>query len=381
MKRAYFTKKITSLLASHPVVALLGPRQCGKTTLATDYAKKITSKITRFDLENPRDLSKLDNPLLTLEELTGLIIIDEIQRKPELFPILRVLVDRPKNKQKYLILGSASRDLIHQSSETLAGRIAYIELTPFSLFETQEIKKLWLRGGFPKSYLAKSDAISVEWRQNYVSTFLERDIPALGINIVPALLRRFWMMLVHYHGNIFNASEIGGSLGLSHTTVRHYLDILTQVFMVRTLMPWQANIKKRQVKSPKIYLRDSGILHYLLGIEKKEELKNDVKLGASWEGFALEQIIQQHHTESEDCYFWATHGGAELDLLICKHRKKIGFEFKYTDSPSLTSSMKIAMETLELDNLYVIFPGAGDFPLAKGIRAMSLESYMAQKEK
>src|SRR3990167_352160 len=290
MERPVFEERITKAFDNHPVVALLGPRQCGKTTLAKMYAES-SRQVTHFDLENPRDLVKLSSPLLALEELPGLIIIDEIQRTPNLFNILRVLVDGKKVEQKFLILGSASRDLIHQSSETLAGRIAHLELTPFNFQETNNLQQLWLRGGFPKSYLARSIEGSCEWRQSYITTFLERDIPGLGINIPAQTLRRFWLMLAHYHSNIFNASEIGNSLGASHTTMRKYLDILTGVFMIRQLPPWFANIKKRQVKSPKIYFRDSGIYHSLMGIESNNTLINHPKLGSSWEGLALEEEI------------------------------------------------------------------------------------------
>jgi predicted AAA+ superfamily ATPase len=360
----------------HPVVALLGPRQCGKTTLAKQYARdKHITAAHHFDLEDPDDLAKLDAPKLALEPLKGLIVIDEVQRKPELFPLLRVLVDQHEERH-FLILGSASRDLIKQSSETLAGRICNLEITPFSCSEVDKINKLWLRGGFPKSYLAKNIQDSYDWRAAYVTTFLERDIPNLGIQIPPRTLRRFWMMLAHYHGAIFNASEIGTSLGISHTTARHYLDILTGTFMIRELSPWIENINKRQIKSPKIYFRDSGIFHNLLGISTLQALQHHPKLGASWEGFALEAVIQGHHAKPEECYFWGIHTQGELDLLILKDGKRLGFEFKYSDAPRLTSSMKLAKDALRLDKLTVIYPGKSHYHLSETIEVRGLEGYL-----
>jgi len=381
IKREYFINKIENALRVHSVIALLGPRQCGKTTLATQYItfeENKLSAIHHFDLEDPDDLAKLDAPKLTLNDLVGLIVIDEIQRRPELFPLLRVLVDQHK-KRKFLILGSASRDLIKQSSESLAGRICYIEITPFSYFEVDNLNKLWFRGGFPGSYLARDDQDSNDWRASYISTFLERDIPNLGIQIPARTLRRFWMMLAHYHGNIFNASEIGASLGVGHTTARRYLDILTGTFMIRELTPWIENINKRQIKSPKIYFRDSGIFHSLLGILNLQDLKNHPKLGASWEGFALEEIIRKYHAEPEECYFWGVHGQGELDLLIFKNGKRLGFEFKYSDAPRLTSSMQFAQETLRLDKLTVIYPGKNHYYLTPDIEVIGFESYLMDK--
>lgn len=375
-KREKFLEEIHQAFSVHPVIALLGPRQCGKTTLAKLYQERFEEEMpfTYFDLENPRDLAKLSAPMLNLEDAEGCIIIDEIQRKEELFTILRVLVDQ-KKPRKFLILGSASRDLIRQSSETLAGRIRYLELTPFSFTEVDHADKLWLRGGFPRSYLAKNEEQSVEWRSAYISTFLERDIPNLGIQIPPAMLRRFWMMLAHYHGQTSNYSELGASLGISHTTIRRYLDILTGTFMMRQLQPWFENIEKRQVKSPKIYFRDSGIFHNLLGIPDRKSLQNHPKLGCSWEGFALEEIIRYHEATPDEAYFWAIHNQAELDLLILKNGKRLGFEFKYADAPELTKSMKQAFDLLHLDRLTVIFPGNERFSLAKGIEAVGFQSY------
>lgn len=376
IQRIDFINKMEAAFKVNPVVAILGPRQCGKTTVAREYAKQQHIDIPAmnfFDLENPNDLARLEAPQLALENLEGLIVIDEVQRRPELFPLLRVLVDQHK-KRRFLILGSASRTLLRQSSESLAGRITYLELTPFSYPEVDDLDRLWLDGGFPRSYLANSQAISVDWRAAYITTFLEQDIPQLGITIPANALRRFWMMLAHYHGGIFNASEIGQSFGAAHTTMRHYLDILTGTFMIRELTPWIENIKKRQIKSPKIYFRDSGIFHSLLNIKTKSELYLHPKLGASWEGFALEQVIRSCGATPEETYFWGVHAQAELDLLIVKDGKKTGYEFKYTDAPRLTKSMQTAMEDLQLSELNVIYPGSVDFQLAKGIRAVSLSS-------
>ncbi len=377
MKRQHYVNRIQKAFKTHKVVALLGPRQCGKTTLANEYIKyehyQIKTK-NYFDLEKNSDLARLANPQLALESLEGLIVIDEIQRIPELFPTIRVLAD--SSMQRYLILGSASRDLIRQSSETLAGRIQYIETTPFSYEETHHMNHLWLRGGFPLSYLAETDDDSYIWRREYTQTFLERDIPNLGIRISPIELRRFWMMMAHYHGNIFNASEIGKSLGLNHKTIRNYTDILMGTFMLREIPPWFENISKRQIKSPKIYFRDSGILHYLLNIPNEDSLYHHPKLGASWEGFALESIIRHHEASDGEYYFWATQGNAELDLLIIKNGKRLGFEFKYTDMPKVTKSMTIAVKDLTLDKLVIIFPGKASFSLTHHIDAIGLESYL-----
>ena len=353
--------------------AVLGTRQVGKTTLARQYAEQHTQEpVHFFDLENPFDRARLDQPFTALSQLEGLVVIDEIQLVPDLFPILRVLVDeRPR---QFLILGSASRDLIHQSSETLAGRIGYLELTPFGVEEVSDVRTLWRRGGFPRSFLASSEDESQIWRQAYITTFLERDIPNLGFQIPAVQMTRFWMMLSHLHGQIFNASEIGRSLGISDHTIRKYLDILVGTFMMRSLQPWFENIGKRQVKSPKIYFRDSGVLHTLLGLKTQEDIERHPKLGASWEGFALEEVIRIHRARSEECYFWGTHAGAELDLMILKNGKRLGFEFKYTDSPKLTPSMKIALEGLELDHLMVIYPGEKFYDLNPQVSVVGLQS-------
>ncbi len=375
MQRPKYLSDIEQQFNIHPICAILGPRQVGKTTLAKMFIERHPKeKVHFFDLENPLDLSRLENPMLALSKLSNqLIIIDEIQRRPELFPVIRVLVDEVKSKRKFLILGSASRDLIRQSSETLAGRIGYLELMPFSLDEVQNTPLLWLRGGFPRSFLATNNEDSFLWRQSYITTFLERDIPSLGFQIPPPQMRRFWLMLVHYHGQIFTAAELGKSLGISGHTVRKYLDILAGTFMIRVLNPWFENLEKRQIKSPKIYFRDSGILHALLGLRNESELDVYPKLGSFWEGFALEEIIRQLHAAPEECYFWGTQSGAELDLLIVKDGKRLGFEFKYTDRPKVTPSMLIACKDLKLDHLYVIFPGNQGFPLTEQITASGLD--------
>jgi predicted AAA+ superfamily ATPase len=391
MDRDKFLDAIVTQLRVNPVCALLGPRQVGKTTLAKMYVERyFPGDAYFFDLENPLDLARLENPMFALQSVSQkLIVIDEIQRRPELFPVLRVLVDATripldeqnlahnqeiKAKQKqFLILGSASRDLINQSSETLAGRIGYIELPPFTLSEVRNSERLWLRGGFPNSYLADTDANSFLWRKSYITTFLERDIPSLGFDIPAPQMRRFWLMLVHYHGQTFNASEISRSLGVSDHTVRKYLDILAGTFMVRSLSPWFESIQKRQVKSPKIYFRDTGILYALTDLATKDQLYINPRLGAFWEGFALEEIIAACGATAPECYFWATQADAELDLLIIKNNKRIGFEFKYADAPKITKSMRIALEDLKLDHLIIVYPGTETFPLTENITVYGLE--------
>jgi uncharacterized protein len=376
--RPDYLHNIQRVAKSHPIVALLGPRQCGKTTLARMYYSSLPSPdlCLALDLENPRDLVRLEQPLLALESLEGLVVIDEIQRVPELFPVLRYLIDRPNNKIRLLILGSASKELIKQSSESLAGRIAYLELTPFTYGEVDELDKLWLRGGFPRSYLADSLQDSIEWREFYITNFLERDLPNLGIAIPSAAMRRFWTMLSHYHGNVLNSAELARSMGISEKLIREYLDILQGTFMTRYLQPWHANLKKRQVKSPKIYVRDSGLLHSLLGVYDQDSLLSHPKLGASWEGFALEEVIHLYQARPHECFFWATHAGAELDLLIHQNNRKIGFEFKFQDAPKLTKSMQIAYEDLELDQLTVVTPGDSDYSLSNNIRVLGLKNIL-----
>lgn len=359
---------LTRLLSVFPVTVILGPRQCGKTTLARTLAAD-----SYFDLENPQDLARLEQPQLALEDLKGTIVIDEIQRLPDLFPLLRYLVDQGK-KRKFIILGSASRDLIRQSSESLAGRIGYFRLGGFrpSDIDPADLKTLWWRGGLPRSFLAASDKESLLWRNQYVTTFLERDIPQLGITIPARTLRRFWTMLSHYHGQILNYAELGRSFGVSDMTVRKYADILEGTFMVRILQPWSANIGKRLVKRPKLYLRDSGLFHALQSFETPKQLYASPRLGASWEGFALECVCRTLDKEDNDLYFWHTHAGGELDLFWQAGGENWGVEFKYEDAPKLTRSMKTALEDLELKHLWVIYPGKAAYRLNESIQVLPL---------
>lgn len=361
-------QKVEALLQLFPVTGILGPRQCGKSTLAATFPAR-----HRFDLENPRDLAALDAPQTLLESLDGLIVIDEIQRKPELFPLIRYLVDK-NPRQKYLILGSASRDMIRQSSESLAGRIGYHELGGLGLMDpgVEPWRQLWLRGGLPRSFLAESDSMSLLWRQEYITTFLERDIPQLGIQIPRQTLRRFWMMVAHYHGQILNYSELARSFGISDMTARHYVDILAGTFMIRLLQPWHVNTGKRQVKRPKLYFRDSGLFHALLQIGDERSLGTHNKLGASWECFALECLIRVLGLRPEECFFWSTHSGAEVDLLWTKNGKNFAAEVKYTDAPKLTQSMRSATADLTLEHLWVLYPGDKSYPLDERTHVLPL---------
>jgi predicted AAA+ superfamily ATPase len=368
INRPQFEAEVRESLSYNPVTAILGPRQCGKTTLARSISETIKS--TLFDLEDPADFELLkSNPKQIFYGLEGLVIIDEIQRLPELFPLLRVLADEVDSKRKYLILGSASPDLIRNSSESLAGRIGFINLTGFRLNEvgTENLRNLWIRGGFPRSYLAQNENQSFTWRNDFIQTFLERDISMYGFNIPPVTLRRFWQMLAHYHGQVWNGAEFARAMGVSEPTVKRYLDILTGTYMIRQLQPWYENLKKRQVKAPKVYIRDSGILHTLLTLEEDKILTN-VKVGASWEGFVIEQLIQVLNTR--DCYFWRTHTGAELDLLVVKSGKKLGFEIKYSDVPKITRSMNSVNEELGLDKLFLIYQGKRKLQLQERIFAL-----------
>ncbi len=362
------------LLRRHPVVGIIGARQVGKTTLARLYIKGIRGPSSYFDLENPEDLARLEDPMLALKGLKGLVVIDEIQRRPNLFPVLRVLVDRPNAPSCFLVLGSASPDLLRQGSETLAGRIFYHKLAGFSLDEVgaENHMRLWLRGGFPRSYLARSHAESDEWRRGFIRTFLERDVPQLSITIRSTTLRRFWTMLAHYHGQIWKASEFARSFGVADTTVRNYLDLLTSALVVRQLLPWHENISKRQVRAPKVYVADSGILNALLNLGTQTDLERHPKVGASWEGFVLEQIIRQLGARSDECFFWATHAGAELDLLVVSGQQRLGFEVKRTSSPRLTPSMRNALVDLKLRRLDVVHAGEQTFPMGKRVRAVAL---------
>jgi predicted AAA+ superfamily ATPase len=355
-----------------PIAALLGPRQCGKTTLARIISNQRSS--TFFDLENPVDVARLSAPLNVLENLEGLIIIDEIQRKPELFELLRVLADRPDNSAKFLILGSASPDLVKGASESLAGRVGFTDLSGFNIWETgvENRDTLWIRGGFPESFLASDDDSSIVWRKNFIRTFLERDIPQLGISIPAETLRRFWTMVAHYHGRIWNAAQFARSMGTSEITARRYLDILAGAYMVRVIPPWFENIRKRQVKSPKIYIRDSGIFHALLQIETLADLQGHPMLGSSWENVAMEQITGI--LGNRDIYFWATHAGAELDLLVMSKGRRYGFEFKYKDAPGTSRSMRVAIKDLSLKHLWVVYPGKQEYDLDNNISVIPVSS-------
>jgi hypothetical protein len=370
IQRIAYMRRLEDAVRRSPVTSLLGPRQCGKTTLARQFGLERGAHY--FDLESVPDQQRLQNSELMLGPLKGLVILDEIQLKPELFSVLRVLVDRPGNKTRFLVLGSASPQIIKNVSETLAGRIEFVELAAFDVTECNghNLEQLWLRGGFPRSYLAGSEEDSRAWREGFIRTFLERDIPQLGISIPAMAMRRFWTMLAYLHGHIWNASELGRSMGLSDKTVRSYLDILTGTFMVRQLQPWHENLGKRQVKAPKIYLRDAGILHTLLAVPDMNSLTGHPRLGASWEGFALEQVVLA--LRPPEVYFWATHSGAELDLFFMHRGKRCGVEFKYSEAPKITKSMRVAMQDLSLDYLWVVYPGKASFPMEANISALPL---------
>ncbi len=370
IQRDLLLSSIRTALGRSRVVALIGPRQSGKTTLARQLVAP--DSINYFDLEDLTSLNRLEEPMTALRDLRGLVVFDEIQRRPDLFPVLRVLCDRDPLPARFLILGSASPDLMRASSESLAGRLETIPVSGFSLEEigVKELPRHWLRGGFPLSYLAANETDSLVWRKNFIQMFLERDLPAWGVRIPPATLLQFWNMLAHYHGQIWNAAEPARSLGVSEPTARRYLDILEDVFMLRVLQPWYVNLKKRQVKAPKIYFRDSGLLHYLLGIRSDVELYNHPKNGASWEGYAIEEVLKV--VLPEQAYYWATHNGAELDLLLIKNGRRIGVECKHVDGPRLTPSMRTALEDLELDRLFVIYPGSLSFPIADKVQALPL---------
>lgn len=367
MDRANDLSALQALSGYFPVTGILGPRQCGKTTLARQLGAA-----HHFDLEHPGDLAALASPMATLEPLQGTIVLDEVQLRPDLFPVIRVLVDASASR-RFILLGSASPELLRQTSETLAGRIAYHRLGGFRLSDTgpETWRELFVRGGYPRSFLAPGDSLSRRWRTEYIATFLERDLPMLGFKVAPTAMRRFWTMLAHVHGQVLNLTELGRSLDCSHTTVRNHLDILEGAMVVRTLQPWHENVSKRVVKSPKVYLRDSGLALSLLGIPGWQALMGHQKLGALWEGFALEDILRGLGDEVRP-YFWATHNGAELDLLWEEDGKRYGVEFKWTDSPSTSRSMRVSLETLELEHLWVIHPGARRFPLDDRITAIPL---------
>jgi hypothetical protein len=374
--RSSYKARLERALKRNPIVALLGLRQCGKTTLARQILPP--NHPNYFDLEDPVTAALMQNPKTALEGLTGLVVLDEAQREPRLFPVLRVLADRPENPATFLILGSASPELSRQSSESLAGRVEIIEMQGFDLGETgaSSVDILWQRGGFPRSFLATNDADSFDWRRNFIRTFLERDLALLGFGMSSATMGRFWTMLSHYHGQIWNGTEMAASMGIAPNTARSYLDALEQTFMIRRLLPWHANVGKRLVKSPKILFRDSGIFHALSGIRSGTDLLTHPKLGASWEGFAMEEILRAY--QPDQAYFYAVHSGCELDLLLFTGGKKVGVEFKRADAPSLTRSMQTAFTDLALDQLWVIYPGArsyriGDHMTVRPLRECVLE--------
>jgi len=371
IKREDLHDRVRRAIRGNPVVALYGPRQCGKTTLARQIAAAGTADY--FDLEDPVSLLRLSEPMLALRDLRGLVVIDEVQRQPGLFPILRVLADRRPLPARFLILGSASPELLRQSSESLAGRIALVEMGGFDLSEVdvKDLQRLWWRGRFPRAFLARGETACRSWQDNFVQTFLERDLRQFGVQTPPVTLRRLWMMLAHYHGQTWNAAEIGRSLGESHPTVKRHLDVLTGALMVRQLQPWHANLAKRQIKSPKVYIRDTGILHSLLGVPSFRFLQGHPKLGASWEGFVIEEILSL--AGERNAYFWGTQSGAELDLLLFAGGARYGVEVKYGDAPGITKSMRIALDDLQLRHLFVVYPGHDRYELGKRVTALPLE--------
>jgi len=372
IKRTSILSELNNALARSRVVVLVGPRQSGKTTLARQLIEE--NSVNYFDLEDPASLARLDEPMTALRPLKGLVVIDEVQRRPDLFPVLRVLSDRIDTPARFLILGSASGNLMGQTSESLAGRMERIAIGGFSMAElgSKDEQQLWLRGGLPLSFLAGSDVNSIAWRKNFIQTLLERDFPQWGVRVAATALQRFWTMLAHYHGQVWNAAEPARALGVSESTTRRYLDLLTDAFMIRQLQPYYANLKKRQVKSPKIYVRDSGLLHHLLGIDSMKSLYSHPKVGASWEGFVIEQVLlMESHDEA---FFWATHQGAEIDLILRRGDVLYGIECKRADTPRITPSIRIALDDLKLKHVFVIYPGIQRFPLASQVEAVPLQA-------
>lgn len=371
VERPQLIAKALDSIEHFPVTLLVGPRQCGKTTLAREIFDMKGGNY--FDLEDPETPLRPETAGLVLKKLQGIVIIDEFQRQPDLFPLLRVLADRKPLPARFLVLGSASIELVRGISESLAGRVAYIEMGGFLINEIhpEDMDSLWIRGGFPLSFLAENDSRSYEWRSNFIRSFLERDIPQLGIRIPAHTLRRFWTMVAHYHGHVWNAADLARSMGTKEDTAKKYLDILTGTFLIRQLPPWFENIGKRIVKSAKVFIRDSGILHALLGLRDGSHVQSHPKLGFSWEGFALEQLLGIS-TDGKDVYFYKTHGGAELDCMILSNGRRYGFEFKYEDSPSTTKSMYIVLQDLGLEKLFVVYPGAWKYPLTENIEVVPL---------
>lgn len=377
LNRPQLQKAIQKALSRSRGVVLSGPRQSGKSTLAQMFLSRQSPNY--FDLEYPPHAQRLEQAVHTLEHLRGLIVIDEVQRRPDLFPLLRVLMDRSNTPGQFLLLGSASPTLLRQAGESLLGRVETIEVGGFDLAETTAAQggyntdaslQLWLRGGFPRSYLAASDDDSMVWRQQAIAQHVHFDLPQFGINIAAPAMLRFWTMLAHYHGQIWSAAPPAQSMGVAESTIRRYLETLTQTLMVRQLQPWHENLGKRQVKAPKIYFRDSGLLHALMHVQTLPALLTHPQCGTSWEGFALEQVLRI--AQPDHAYFWATHQGAELDLLLFKGHQRIGVEFKRADAPRVTPSMRIAMDNLKLDALYVVYPGLHRYMLAPGIEVVPL---------
>lgn len=370
LRRTELISRIRAGLRRSRVVALVGPRQCGKTTLAQQIVRAESPNY--FDLEDPAGLARLAEPVTALSGLKGTIVLDEVQRRPDLFPVLRVLADRKPLPARFLVLGSASPALLRQTSESLAGRLEVIEIAGFSLPEVGPgaLERHWQRGGLPLSFLARSQADSVVWRRQFVSTFLERDLPQLGITVPAEALRRFWTMLAHYHGQLWNAAEPARSLGVAEATVRRYLDLLAGAYMIRQLKPWHENLSKRQVKAPKVYVRDTGLLHALLGVHTEGQLLAHPKSGASWEGYAIEETIRA--IQPDETYFWATHQGAELDLLLFKDGRRLGVEAKRADAPVLTRSIRIALEDLKLERLAVLYPGSRRYALSECVAVVPI---------
>jgi len=377
LERPAYADQVERALARSPVTALLGPRQCGKTTLARSIAA--AREASYFDLESARDVAGLQNPELALTAAKGLLVIDEVQQIPDLFAVVRVLVDREPGNGRFLILGSASPQLVQRASESLAGRVEFVDLAGFNVSEVapSSLPSLWVRGGFPRAFLAGSEDDSNVWREGFLRTFLERDIPQLGLSIAAPAMRRFWTMLAHDHGQVLNSSSLARSMGLTDKTVRSYVNILTETFMVRQLQPWYANVKKRQVKSPKIYLRDPGLLHSLLGLADFHALSAHPRVGASWEGFVIEQVLQI--LRPAEAYFWATYQGAELDLLFTHRGKRYGIEVEYSEAPRITKSSRVAIEDLQLEHLWVIYPGERAFPVDEKIDVLPAAEIPALK--